>query len=264
MPEKPISSYTFGDSTIAAERLRILAEIFEPSTREFLETLTDRRPTRIADLGCGPGYTTRLLAQVFPQAQLVGIDSSRGFIELAERTAPPCVRFVEGDVASPLSSGPYDLIYARYLLPHLSNYHSAVSQWGNCLSVGGAIANEENDWIETTQPAFRTYFEMVAAMLADRGQRLDIGAELEAIDDWQPLFKFSSQLVPIRVPEPVAARMFVPNLDVFRQQPYIQKNHEEAEIQRLKADILTVIERGDPSRMVTFWRRRIVWLRPAT
>jgi len=264
MPEKSVSSYTFGDSTIAAERLRILADIFEPSTREFLESLADRKPTRIADLGCGPGYTTRLLSQVFPQSQIVGIDSSQGFIELAEKTAPPHVRFVEGDVASPLSSGPYDLIYVRYLLPHLSDYHSAVLQWGNCLSVGGAIASEENDWIETSQPAFRAYFDMVAAMLADRGQRLDIGTELETIKDWLPLVKLSSELVPIRVPEPIAARMFVPNLEVFRQQPYIQRNHSEAEIQRLKADILAIVERGASSRLVTFWRRRIVWLRRAT
>jgi hypothetical protein len=130
--------------------------------------------------------------------------------------------------------------------------------------VGGAIASEENDWIETSQPAFRTYFDMVAAMLADRGQRLDIGTELEAVKDWLPLVKFSSQLVPIRVPEPIAARMFVPNLDVFRQQPYIQRNHSEAEIQRLKADILAIVERGDSSHLVTFWRRRIVWQRRAT
>ena len=264
MPENPVSSYTFGDSTVAAERLRILAEIFEPSSREFLTTLIDRRPANIADLGCGPGYTSRLLTEVFPLACIVGVDSSPGFIQLAEQMAGSRVRFVTADVSARLPSGPYDLLYARYVLPHLSDYRAAVSRWGKCLTSGGAIASEENDWIETTQPAFKTYFEMVTAMLADCGQRLDIGAELEAIDDWQPLIKFSSQLVPIRVPESIAARMFVPNLEVFRRQPYIRMNHSEAEIHRLKTEIQAIVERGDPSRLVTFWRRRIVWLRPAT
>lgn len=264
MSERPISSYTFGDSTIAAQRLRILAEIFEPSSREFLASLVDRRPARIADLGCGPGCTTRLLAEVFPQAQIAGVDSSPGFVELAECTADSRVRFIEGDVSVRLPGGPYDLVYARYLLPHLTDYRAAVLRWGQSLASSGLIASEENDWIETSQPALQTYFDMVTAMLADRGQRLDIGAELEAIDDWQPLNKISSELVPIRVPEPVAARMFVPNLEVFRQQPYIQKHHSDATINRLKADIQAIIKRGDPSRIVTFWRRRIVWGQPAT
>lgn len=264
MVEKPASSYTFGDSSIAAERLRILAEIFEPSSREFLKTLVARKPASIADLGCGPGYTTRLLSEVFPHARIVGVDSSPGFVELAARTTSPRVSFVAGDISDPLPGGPFDLIYARYLLPHLSDYRAAVLRWGESLSEGGAIASEENDRIETAQPAFRNYFEMVAGTLADRGQRLDIGTELEAIDDWQPLVKLSSQLVPLHVPEPVAARMFVPNLEVFRQQPYVKQNHSEAEISLLKSDILAVVERGDTSRCVTFWRRRIVWLRRAT
>ena len=51
-----------------------------------------------------------------------------------------------------------------------------------------------------------------------------------------------------------AARMFVPNLEVFRAQPYVQQNHTEAEIQRLKSDILAVMERGYVSASVTFWR----------
>jgi SAM-dependent methyltransferase len=264
MAETPVSSYTFGNSQVAAERLRILAEIFAPSSRAFLTSLASRNPARIADLGCGPGYTTRLLGEVFPHAALVGIDSSRGFLELAAQRADTRMRFIEQDVAAALTGGPYDLIYVRYLLPHLSDYRGAVLRWGENLTVGGAIASEENDWIDTSHPALQLYFEMVAAMLADRGQRLDIGAELEAIACWRPLVKVRSELEPISIPEPIAARMFVPNLEVFRQQPYIEQNYSTGEIDRLKAEILAITGRGEMSRSVTFGRRRIVWVRPAS
>ena len=92
---------------------------------------------------------------------------------------------------------------------------------------------------------------------------LNAFATLEAVDNWLPLVKQSSQSVPIHVPEPIAARMFVPNIDVCRSQPYIQKNYRDAELLQLRSKILGLISDGDHRRVVTFWRRRIVWVRQA-
>src|SRR5215471_7801964 len=73
--------YTFGDSDLAAERLRLLAEAFAPSSRAFLERLA-REPAAVAvDLGCGPGYTTALLASLTGARRTVGLDASARFIE---------------------------------------------------------------------------------------------------------------------------------------------------------------------------------------
>src|SRR5262252_1634950 len=91
--------YTFGDNDLAAERLRLLAEAFAPSSRAFLARLA-REPAAVAvDLGCGPGYTTALLASLTGAQRTVGLDASARFIERARAQAPcrPALAFAVHD-----------------------------------------------------------------------------------------------------------------------------------------------------------------------
>jgi len=50
-------AYSFGDSEIAAERLALLARVFDPALRAFLERVAPRHPRLALDLGCGPDHT---------------------------------------------------------------------------------------------------------------------------------------------------------------------------------------------------------------
>jgi|GEM_PF-4849520 Trans-aconitate methyltransferase len=64
-----MGDYTFGDTDLAAERLRILDAVFAPTTDALLDDLVVR-PSRVADLGCGPGATTARLSRRFPSATI--------------------------------------------------------------------------------------------------------------------------------------------------------------------------------------------------
>src|SRR5437867_9185583 len=86
-------SYVFGDSDLAAYRLRLLAEVFAPCTREFLKRAAPGRYRQAVDLGCGPAYSTHLLAETLRCDRAVGIDSSEHFISLARRSATDTMRF---------------------------------------------------------------------------------------------------------------------------------------------------------------------------
>src|SRR5438105_4180228 len=59
-------------------------------------------PRTIVDLGCGAGNVTRLLGERWPQARVVGIDSSRSMLESARAATKDDPRFewIEADVAS--------------------------------------------------------------------------------------------------------------------------------------------------------------------
>ncbi|GHO61982.1 hypothetical protein KSC_008740 [Ktedonobacter sp. SOSP1-52] len=57
-------SYLFKDTERAAHRLHIFANMFASSSRPFLQAVVGTAPEVAIDLGCGPGYTTRLLAEV--------------------------------------------------------------------------------------------------------------------------------------------------------------------------------------------------------
>jgi len=70
-----VGGYAFGDGPTAARRLDLLADLFEPASRTFLERvagldgLAGRRPGLAVDLGCGTGHTTRLVAEVLRPAR---------------------------------------------------------------------------------------------------------------------------------------------------------------------------------------------------
>ncbi len=261
-PAKP-QSYQFGDSRPAADRLRLLAEAFAPTSSEFLRSLGRFDPRAVADLGCGPGYTTRMLGEIFAAARVTGFDSSPQFIEMAERQKFPGASFVLADVTSPLPGEPFDLIYCRYLLTHLAGAIDVIESWSHRLRAGGILAIEENDWIQTTEPAMAKYLSIVERMLADSGQRLYVGAELHAKPDWHNFSVESSELVATGLSNHQAARMFVLNLESWRYRPFVERNYSSSELDRLHQDLTRLADDRSGDNAITFGRRRMVLRRKA-
>jgi ubiquinone/menaquinone biosynthesis C-methylase UbiE len=258
MPNDRESTYRFGDSTLAAERLRLLAAAFEPSSRSFLERLRPRAPRMIADLGCGPGHTTKMFADVFPSAHVLGIDSSENFLSIARREHNGNVEFALADVTRPFTDGPFDLMYARYLLTHLSNCKDTIAGWARQLAQGGCIAIEENHWIETENPAFREYLEIVNAMLRADGKELFVGAGLEALESWPELEKTASDLARVELRASVAASLFLPNLRSWRSQTFIRQNFKNAVLDGLECELQALARDTSNSPAITFGVRQIM------
>ncbi len=255
-------AYLFGDSDVAARRLQLLAEVFEPATRDFLARFVPLDPREILDVGCGPGYTTRLLARLFPAAGVLGIDTSPRYVELARtQTSVARILFEVADATQSLPPGPFDLVYARYLLTHVADPLAAIALWSARLNEGGAIAIEENDAIETSEPAFAQYLNIVEAMLADGGQRLYVGAEIDRLAELPALAKTASQRVPIAVSNGQAARMFSMNIRGWRRQPFVERHYPAAGIDALAERLDGLAQLDDRQSSITFVRRRLVFTR---
>jgi trans-aconitate 2-methyltransferase len=193
------TAYAFRDSAAAAERLRLVAEIFEPTSRTFLAASGRRGVGLALDLGCGPGYTTRLLAAALRPRHVIGLDSSAAFLDLARRDGGEYRRLdVESDAVPPA-----DLAYCRFLLSHVRRPAATVERWVASLRVGGRLLAEEVESISTDDPAFARYLDVVRAMLARRGHTLEVGPNLVG---------GAAQIVTV-APDPAAvARMFRANL----------------------------------------------------
>src|SRR3954453_1872319 len=78
----------------------------------LLETF---RPARVLELACGTGRLTLPLAALGIADEIVGLDSSRSFLERARALAESSssattVTFVEGDMRSPAVDGAFDLV----------------------------------------------------------------------------------------------------------------------------------------------------------
>ena len=153
--------YAFGDSCLAARRLRLLADIFAESSGSFMRESVRTRPLRAADLGCGPGYSTHLLANTLNPANTVGFDNSEHFLGLAQSTVSETVSFRLHDITTgPFPSAPYDLIFSRFELTHLRSPEAVVDLWGRQLNVRGLLLSVEVEAIGTANPVFNLYLNM--------------------------------------------------------------------------------------------------------
>lgn len=246
-------SYLFGDSDRAAQRLRVLADVFATSSRPFLQGMTETPPQLALDLGCGPGYSTRLLADATQCARAIGLDNSERFITLAGRSATEHLSFIRHDVTRvPFPTGASDLIYCRMLLTHLRDPQSLIERWATQLRPGGLLLIEEVEWIRTDQPSLRAYLEILGALLEQQGSRLYIGAQLDAMQPGGGLSRRMSWVSILPVSTAQAATMFSLNIVSWKDQPFIQQHYGANFIKQLE-DALQKLAKTSTSRGEVRW-----------
>ncbi|AYA18239.1 trans-aconitate 2-methyltransferase [Streptomyces alfalfae] len=109
-------------------------------------TLPARTAPRIADLGCGPGTVTRLLAERWPAAHITGYDNSPQMLAEAERFAGPTreggrLDFAAADAADwTPAPGTYDLILSNATLQWVPGHPGSFPVWVDALTPGGTLA----------------------------------------------------------------------------------------------------------------------------
>jgi len=142
--------YVLATGNAAANRLRILHNVYGPGARELLLRAGIQRGMSVVDLGCGVGMTTQLLAElVGPTGAVVGVDYSAAQVEQARTLLPPGVsnvRFVEASATDTgLHREAFDVVYCRFLLIHLRDPESALREMHGLLKPEGIMAIEDGD-----------------------------------------------------------------------------------------------------------------------
>lgn len=102
-------------------------------------------PPRIADLGCGPGNVTTLLAHRWPTARITGYDNSPEMLARAAQYAGPTpgggrLDFAEADATDWAPTEPYDLIFSNALLQWVPGHTASFPAWVAALQPGGTLA----------------------------------------------------------------------------------------------------------------------------
>ncbi len=95
---------------------------------------------RIIDLGCGTGELTALLAERFPDATVLGIDSSEAMLREAEPRSSDRVRFECRDIGDLTDFGPYDLVFAHASLQWIPDNERLMHTLLSSLRPGAQIA----------------------------------------------------------------------------------------------------------------------------
>lgn len=142
--------YVLATGAAAARRLQILHSIYGPGARRLLLEAGIRSGMRVADLGCGVGMVTQLLAElVGPKGEVVGVDFSPAQIKQARGLLPTNltnVTFVEASATDTgLARESFDLVYSRFLLIHLTDPELALREMRDLLKPNGIFVCEDGD-----------------------------------------------------------------------------------------------------------------------
>jgi len=255
--------YLFTDSDLAADRLRYLAEVYAATTRQFVLQALGGRPGLVVDLGCGPGCTTHLLAEVSECDKAVGLDNSKHFISLADSTKTESVSFLLHDVTrEPFPVGPAHVLYCRYLLTHLASPLDAMVAWGTQLRPGGLLLVEEVEWIRNSNPVFAHYLRIVEAMLAAQSNQLYVGPWLNGMEDTDVLKQRSSLVRHVPVMNHQAATMFHMNIQSWKHQPFVRKNYAKETIAELEGALAGLAAGLTGTSEIEWGLRQMVFERP--
>jgi SAM-dependent methyltransferase len=142
--------YVLATGEAATHRLLVLHRLYGPGARRLLLRAGIGRGMRVADLGCGVGMVTTLLAElVGPDGQVVGVDASGEQIARARELLPPGVSNVSFIQASAADTGlpgeSFDLVYCRFLLLHLTEPPQALREMHRLLRRDGILVCEDGD-----------------------------------------------------------------------------------------------------------------------
>ncbi len=112
--------------------------------RDLVARVPLNAPKLVYDLGCGPGNSTALLHEAYPQAKLVGIDTSKTMLAKARKDLPR-VQFVEADIAVWPGDPDADLLYANASFQWVPDHVSVLLRLLKGLKARGVLALQMPD-----------------------------------------------------------------------------------------------------------------------
>ena len=146
--------------------------------RDLLLPALPPAPARVADLGCGTGTLSMLLAM--EGYAVDGLDVSPEMIRRAEAKAGghPGVTFAEGDAsAPPLEPATYDVVLCRHVLWAMPDPAATLRRWVDLLGPGGRLVLVEGRWFNGAGlPAAET-----VALVEAAGRRAELRLLPEAV-----------------------------------------------------------------------------------
>lgn len=127
--------------------------------RDLMAALPPGSIATAVDLGCGPGNSTQVLAERYPQALVSAIDSSRDMLDAARQRLPD-VEFTLADIGAWSAPQGVDVILANASLQWLPDHALLFPHLVRQLNRGGSLAVQMPDNLD--EPAHRQAREIAS------------------------------------------------------------------------------------------------------
>jgi SAM-dependent methyltransferase len=108
-----------------------------------VERLSPRSGERVLDLATGTGWASRIIAQRFPEAQVLGVDIADEMLEYARRTAAQqqlAIEYSVGDAeALPFAAGELSAVVSTFGVMFASKPETAAAELARVVRPGGRV-----------------------------------------------------------------------------------------------------------------------------
>jgi SAM-dependent methyltransferase len=161
-------------SGVLFERFMIFRELIVPGLAQFSDEALRLHPpkpgSRVLDIGCGFGDTTRRLAGlVGAEGEAVGVDIAEPFIEISLAEAAEAgvenARFMAGDVQVMDLPGTFDYVFSRMGVMFFANPVAALRNVRQAMAPGGQLCavvwrrKLDNPWLRRAEEVADRHLE---------------------------------------------------------------------------------------------------------
>jgi len=112
--------------------------------RDLLAQVPLAAPAKIVDMGCGPGNSTELLVERFPQAQVTGLDNSPNMLAEARKRLPAAI-FAMADAHTWVPDPGTDLVFANAIYQWVPDHLAQLPRVLEALAPGAVLAVQMPD-----------------------------------------------------------------------------------------------------------------------
>jgi trans-aconitate 2-methyltransferase len=118
--------------------IQFRAERTQPSI-DLVSRIDFAEPQTIIDIGCGPGNSSQILAQRWPEAQITGLDSSPAMIEKARQDYPD-QQWVVADANTYSSAKKFDILFSNAVIQWLPDHENLLKRFHGLVAENGLLA----------------------------------------------------------------------------------------------------------------------------
>ncbi len=108
---------------------------------DLVNRIDFNNPQKIIDVGCGPGNSTQVLSERFPNAEILGIDNSENMIASA-KSAYPNLNFLLCDAGKDLASinQKFDIVFSNACIQWIPDHRKLLKNMMDLLNENGVLA----------------------------------------------------------------------------------------------------------------------------
>ncbi len=124
----------------STQYLKFKAERTQPSI-DLVKSILVTDPQNIIDIGCGPGNSTRVLKDRFPNARVIGADFSSNMIEKAKKENPD-LEFMAFDASRDFGKLDikFDVVFSNACIQWVPNHKKLLADIMSVLNDSGMLA----------------------------------------------------------------------------------------------------------------------------